>query len=176
MPIRALMGWKGYALAGVGAAVVAGGVAWIAQSWRYEAKLSDLRSEHALYIESQATAALAAVESARTEERRRTAEVEKARDNAKEKSRLAAVDAGNARSELSGLLKHAGALADAAIASNPDASNGSPPGADAVDLLAYMLRRVSERAAELAAVADRARIAGLACEHAYDGLQNTALK
>ncbi|WP_276330478.1 DUF2514 family protein [Bordetella avium] len=37
-------------------------------------------------------------------------------------------------------------------------------------LLAYMLGRVSDRAAELAAIADRARVAGLTCERIYDGL------
>ncbi|RIQ49561.1 DUF2514 family protein [Bordetella avium] len=33
-----------------------------------------------------------------------------------------------------------------------------------------MLGRVSDRAAELAAIADRARVAGLTCERIYDGL------
>ncbi|AZY48754.1 hypothetical protein C0J09_06065 [Bordetella avium] len=33
-----------------------------------------------------------------------------------------------------------------------------------------MLGRVSDRAAELAAIADRARVAGLRCEWIYDGL------
>jgi hypothetical protein len=41
----------------------------------------------------------------------------------------------------------------------------------AVDLLAYMLGRVSDRAEELASVADRARIAGLMCEKAYDSVR-----
>jgi len=61
-------------------------------------------------------------------------------------------------------------LARTAAARDPAAANGSPSGAGAVDLLAYMLRRLSDRAAELAGVADRARIAGLTCERAYDGL------
>ncbi|WP_420808869.1 DUF2514 family protein [Bordetella avium] len=49
-------------------------------------------------------------------------------------------------------------------------TNGGPPGAAGADLLAYMLGRVSDRAAELAAIADRARVAGLRCEWIYDGL------
>ncbi|WP_414134455.1 DUF2514 family protein [Bordetella avium] len=49
-------------------------------------------------------------------------------------------------------------------------SNVGPSGAAGADLLAYMLGRVSDRAAELAAIADRARVAGLTCERIYDGL------
>ncbi len=56
------------------------------------------------------------------------------------------------------------ALTRAAAARAPAAADGSPAGTDAVDLLAYMLGRVSRRAEELAGVADRARIAGLTCE------------
>lgn len=51
------------------------------------------------------------------------------------------------------------------------ADDGSPAGAAAVDLLAHMLGRVSVRAEELASIADRARIAGLMCERAYDGVR-----
>ena len=43
--------------------------------------------------------------------------------------------------------------------------------ASAVDLLAYMLSRVSGRAEALAGVADRARIAGLTCERAYEAVR-----
>jgi len=168
--VKLLAGWKGYALAGLGAAVLAGGVTCITQSWRYEAKLSDLRSEHAQYIEGQATAALTAVEAARTEERRRTAAAEKARDEAIGKARLAAADADTVRNELGRMRKYANTLARAAANLDPAAAEGGPSGASAVDLLAHMLSRVSYRAAELAVVADRARIAGLTCERAYDTL------
>ncbi|WP_441371309.1 DUF2514 family protein [Achromobacter sp. PAB15] len=58
-----------------------------------------------------------------------------------------------------------------AIARDPAAADGSPPGADAVDLLAYMLGRISGRAADLAYLSDRARISGLMCERSYDALR-----
>jgi len=64
-------------------------------------------------------------------------------------------------------------LARAAVARDPAAADGSPAGAAAVDLLAYMLGRVSDRAAELASIADRARIAGLTCERAYASVRST---
>ncbi|MFU1932820.1 DUF2514 family protein, partial [Bordetella avium] len=60
--------------------------------------------------------------------------------------------------------------ARAAADRDPAAADGGPPGAAGADLLAYMLGRVSDRAAELAAIADRARVAGLTCERIYDGL------
>jgi hypothetical protein len=38
-------------------------------------------------------------------------------------------------------------------------------------LLAYMLGRAVDRATALAGIADRARIAGLTCQRAYDSLR-----
>ncbi|HCW17692.1 MAG TPA: DUF2514 domain-containing protein, partial [Achromobacter sp.] len=77
-------------------------------------------------------------------------------------------DAAGARAERDGLRIRANALARAAVSRDPAAADGSPTGAAAIDLLAYMLSRVSDRAEELAGVADRARIAGLTCELTYD--------
>ncbi|MGE8631696.1 DUF2514 family protein [Achromobacter denitrificans] len=65
----------------------------------------------------------------------------------------------------------ANTLAHAAASRDSAAADGSPAGADAVDLLAYMLGRVSRRAEELAGIADNARIAGLMCERVYDDLR-----
>lgn len=58
--------------------------------------------------------------------------------------------------------------ARAAVSRDPAAADGSPSGAAAVDLLAYMLGRVSDRAEELAGVVDLADIAGLTGARAYD--------
>ncbi len=44
-------------------------------------------------------------------------------------------------------------------------------GADPLDLLAQLFSRADDRAGELAAIADRARVAGLACERAYEALR-----
>ncbi|WAI83185.1 MULTISPECIES: lysis system i-spanin subunit Rz [Achromobacter] len=50
----ALIGWKGYAAALVVGAIVAGGAAWKAQSWRYGAEISAMKSDQsALVAESQ---------------------------------------------------------------------------------------------------------------------------
>ncbi|MGO4402193.1 DUF2514 family protein [Achromobacter sp. PAB15] len=55
-----------------------------------------------------------------------------------------------------------------AVIHDPAAAGGSLAGTTALDLLVYMLGRVSDRAEELAAFADRARIAGLKCEGIYE--------
>jgi len=41
----ALVGWKGYAVALAVGAIVAGGAAWKAQSWRYSAEISAMKAE-----------------------------------------------------------------------------------------------------------------------------------
>ncbi|WP_052945954.1 lysis system i-spanin subunit Rz [Achromobacter sp. LC458] len=50
----ALVGWKGYAAALVVGAIVAGGAAWKAQSWRYGAEISAMKADQsAVVAESQ---------------------------------------------------------------------------------------------------------------------------
>lgn len=165
-----LAGWKGYAAA-VGVALVVGaGAAWTAQGWRKDALISNIERDQAVASAVRVQAAIAAAEAARTEERRRIAALETARDEAKKEAALALADAAVVRAELGGLRAHANALARTAAARYPEAAAGSPPGAGGADLLAYMLGRVSDRAAELAGIADGARIAGLTCERAYDAL------
>lgn len=68
------------------------------------------------------------------------------------------------------MLNRADAQAGATAGRDPNLTDGSPAGADAVDLLAYMLGRVSDRATKLAGIADRARIAGVTCERSYDAV------
>lgn len=167
----AVAGWRGYAAAAIAGGLLLGAAAWTAQGWRGEATLAMAQAGHAREREAQAQATVAAIEAARTEERRRIAAVEKSRDDAREQAAAAVADAARARAEHDGLRAHARALARAATVRDPAAADGSPSGAGAVDLLAYMLGRVSDRAAELAGVADRARIAGLTCERIYDALR-----
>ena len=166
-----LTGWKGYAVAVVASVLVSGSAAWTAQGWRKDAEISRQVAAFALERDGQAQATVAAVEAARVEERRRTAAVEMERDDARKKAAIAAADATGVRSELGRLRARADALARAAADSDPATAAGGPAGAGAVDLLAYMLGRVSSRAAELAGVADRARIAGLVCERSFDAVR-----
>jgi hypothetical protein len=68
-------------------------------------------------------------------------------------------------------------LAAAKLAAGPSAcaghsatAAGSPPTNHAAMVLSDLLTRADKRAADLAALADKSRIAGLACEASYDGL------
>ncbi len=46
MPIGpALIGWRGYAAAALAGALIAGGVAWTAQGWRYGAVVATMRAD-----------------------------------------------------------------------------------------------------------------------------------
>lgn len=164
----ALAGWRGYAAVALAGGLILGGAAWTAQEWRWDAKVARVEAARAQERDAQAQATMTAIEAARDEGRRRTAAVEKARDDAQNQAARAAADAAGLRTERDRLRTRADALARAAAARDPAAADGSPAGADAVDLLAYMLGRVSRRAEELARIADRARIAGLTCERAYE--------
>lgn len=42
-----LAGWKGYVVAALAGAVVAGGMAWTAQGWRYGAQIADIERDQA---------------------------------------------------------------------------------------------------------------------------------
>lgn len=169
--LKLMTGWRGYAAAAAAGALLVGGVAWTAQWWRYRAAIAGIERDHAKARDDQAQVTMAAIEAARTEERRRTHAVEKQRNDAQKMAAAAAGDAARARAERRGLLERADALASAAAGRDPTLTDGSPAGADAVDLLAYMLGRVSERAGALAEIADRARVAGLTCERAYEALR-----
>ncbi len=170
--LTGVAGRKGLAAAAVVGLLMGAGTAgltaWTAQGWRKDAQIAKIERGHALDREAGAHAALAAVEAARTEERRRLAAMEKQRDDAQKKATAAAVDADRARIERGRLLERINALVGTAVGRDPRLADGSPAGADAVSLLAHMLGRVSRRAEELAAIADRARIAGLTCERSYD--------
>jgi len=166
----ALAGWRGYAAAALAGGLILGGAAWTVQGWRWDAKLARFESARAQERDALTQATMTAIEAARDEGRRRTAAVEKVRDDAKKQAAAAVADGARAAAERDRLRAHANSLARAAVARDPAAADGSPSGASGADLLAYMLGQVSDRAAELARVADGARSAGLTCERAYDAL------
>lgn len=129
-------------------------------------------ADHAEEQAAQATATAAAIEAVRNEERRRmAAAVEIARDDAQKQAAAAAADAVGARDERDRLRARVNSLARAAVTRDLALADGSPSGAAAVDLLAYMFGRAVDRAEALASIADRARIAGLTCERAYTAVR-----
>ena len=113
-------------------------------------------------------AQLAAVAAARVEEQRRTAAQSEIANDANQQRTAALADAFAARAAAGSLQQRVDQLV--AAARHTAAAAGSPAASDALDLLADVLGRADERAGELAAYADAARIAGQQCERDYDAL------
>lgn len=119
-------------------------------------------------------AALQAAELARKEEARRAYDHERiARDASRDLAQ--ARDAAAAATSTAGRLReHVARLAAQCAGSVPATDSGAPPrSASAAGpglVLSDMLIRLETRGRELAAYADQARVAGAACERAYDAL------
>lgn len=109
---------------------------------------------------------LAAVKAVRDEEQRRTAEQSKIAKEAKDEAEQARADA-RAAGDVSERLR---ARVAELLAKRPSASPGSAPTQDPDELLAELFRRADRRAGILAEDLDASRIAGHACERAYDAL------
>lgn len=85
MSLRAVVGaWRRSAVVALLSAALAAGAAWTAQGWRKDAAIARQAAAFALERDRQAQATVAALEAVREEGRRRTAAVEKARDDAQE--------------------------------------------------------------------------------------------
>lgn len=148
-----------------GAAFTLGAViAATAQGWRYGAEIAGI---HAAQAEALASAQV----QARAEEQRRQIAVEGIRTDAKEKINQAAADAAASDAHALGLQQQVDKLAR-----RPSSCPGDATGSETADparlLLADLFRRADEVAADMAAYADRARIAGEACERSYDGVRS----
>ncbi|RQR87624.1 MULTISPECIES: DUF2514 family protein [unclassified Burkholderia] len=103
--------------------------------------------------------------------RRAAAQSENAKDASKQRT-AALADAFAAHAAAGSLQQRVDQLV--AAARHPATATGSPAAGDALDLLADVLGRADQRAGELAAYADAARIAGQQCERDYDALTASA--
>ncbi|WP_059413456.1 DUF2514 family protein [Cupriavidus basilensis] len=116
-----------------------------------------------------------AVDDARIEEQRRTtAQTEIA--NAATKEMVGARADAAAANDAAGRLRQrvAELLATGRAAGNPAAASAGPAAGDPIGMLADVLGRADQRAGLLAEYADSARVAGQACERAYDALIDDA--
>lgn len=139
---------------------------------RAQAETAAVRSTLAGERATAALATAAGQKKARDEENRREAEKQEVIRHAQEQTALAAADAADARRAAAGLRQQVATLVAASRrpAADPGAAAGGTPTDAALDLLADVLSRADDRAGELAEEADRRRVAGLACERAYDSL------
>lgn len=145
------------------------GAAWIAQGWRYGAKLANLRVDHANVLEQQAQAVVASVQVARGIERRRAAAVEKERDHAIEQTQALVADVAAGRAVSERLQRELRTLraryagGNAAVAERGQGEQGT----DTIGVLIDMYAGLDSAGREVAEYADLLKIAGLACERSY---------
>jgi hypothetical protein len=120
----------------------------------------------------QAKGLAAATTANRSEEQRRQAAIDEVSNDARTQNTAAAADA--VAADLAGQRLHDSARALAGRASCPTGDPGiaqrSASATRAAMVLSDLFQRADQRAGELAKVYDAARIAGLACEAAYDSL------
>jgi hypothetical protein len=113
-----------------------------------------------------------AVESARTEEHRRTAVAQKESQDARTKAQALGADLAAARAageRLRVALAAATARANAPGQPATPAVGGAPTD-PAADLLQRVQRRLDDAAEQLAGFADAAHLAGQTCERIFDGM------
>ncbi len=137
------------------------GAGWIAQGWRLNAQIAQMQAD-------QAQALTAAIQQARAEEQRRQIALEGIRKDAQDQITIAAADADAARVAAVGLQQQVDRLAARRC---PAATAGSEAADSAGLLYSELFRRINQRASELAAYGDRARIAGDACVKAYRSVE-----
>ncbi|HEY4664443.1 MAG TPA: DUF2514 family protein, partial [Comamonas sp.] len=129
-------------------------------------------------LDAQATAQRQAEERAKEQQRQIAINeiASNAQANIEQAQRDAATAARTADSLRAAIDQAAGRLADSEASHNACTADASKARADAARVLADVLKRADERAGKLAAYADRARVAGLACEAAYDAVSETKEK
>ncbi len=161
--------WRAVAAVVLAGATFAAG--WSVQAWRKGGEIDRLRRGYAEERLAQEAAKVGAVGDARREEQRRLFEQAEIANAAKKEADQARADA-RAADAVAGRLRQRVAQLVAASRAGGDstATGGSSAASDPIGVLADVLERADRRAGVLAEYADAARIAGLACERAYDAL------
>ena len=166
-----------YRLLAAGLAVVvlmalsAAGGAWV-NGALWATDLATAKQEHAEALSAIEHRQLQAQAQARSEEQRRQTAVEGIRTDAHHQIEQAKADAAAATARADSLQQQAARVASrsSCAPSHSGATTGGPTTNAPALLLADVLQRIDARAGELAAAADRARIAGEACERSYAAL------
>jgi chromosome segregation ATPase len=137
-------------------------------------ELAQARTEHALYVARVEQAARAALDAARAQEQRRQRHINEVRDDAQDRIKAALDDAALAASTADSLQRQVDRLLAGRRTCDTRVAQGSAAIGDLTRVLAELRRRADERAGELARTADASRIAGQACERAYDSLRSVS--
>ena len=153
--------------------VLSGALAFSAYRIGVDTTEDEWRVKWAEQAERLADAERAYTELARAEELRRQAAINEVTTNAQTEIDRARADAAAAHAAADSLRDQAKRLAAAAgkTCGNPSPATAGKAAGSAGLVLADVLGRADDAAGELAAALDRSRIAGLACERAYDALK-----
>lgn len=152
----------------VAGGILLGGAVGVIQQARIDREVA----AHAMTKQAHAQAAAKAEAENRAEERRRRELIDEVQRNAQLEIESVRRDAAAAGVTADRLRAEVASLRQRVATGDPVSTLRSPAGTDALDLLAELLSRADGRAGELAAHLDRSRVAGLACERAYDRLRN----
>lgn len=138
-----------------------------------QAETATARKDLSDYRAAVAEASRKAEASAREEERRRQAAVDQVEIKAKEKIDAANADADGARNAADGLQREVNRLrASRAATCNAIAAGERKARGDAFSVLADVFQESVDRNRGLADALERSRVAGKACEAAYDGIRS----
>ncbi|MFT0531891.1 DUF2514 family protein [Castellaniella hirudinis] len=162
--LKTLAGWKGYAVALLLGAVLAGPAAWTVQGWRGDAAVAGMERDQAQQLAD-------ATQLARTTEQARWAAREGVINDAKTQTAAALADADSARAAADRLRGQLTQLQRRARDTAAAAGGQGQSGADTLDLLVGLLSGMDAAGRDISRYADRLRIAGLACERGYGGLE-----
>lgn len=157
------------------AAAITAGVLLGVQTLRLHTSQLDAattRTAHADTLRTIADLTAKAERAVRAEETQRAQALEKIANDTQKQIDAARADAATAARAADSLRGQLARYVAAARAASPGASlaTPSPATSDPLDLLAKLYSEADERAGQLAVYADAARIAGQACERAYDAL------
>lgn len=150
-------------------AALAGIAVGLAQGWRYGERIAALERDWSRERAELSEAARRAEATARAEESRRQTEIDKVTQDAQKE-----LDAAVRRERAAADVRVRDAVNVYAARHRPAADPGATPAGEAagdpLGVLAGLLDELDGLAESYAAAADRSRIAGLACERAYDSL------
>lgn len=153
-------------------ALSAVGGAWVTGAL-WAADLSAVKQGHAETLSAIEHRRSQAQAQARSEEQRRQTAIEGIRKDAHGQIEQAKADAVAATARADSLQQRAARVAgrSSCPAGNTGSTAGGPPTNTPALLLADVLSRIDARAGELAAYADRARIAGEVCERSFNAVK-----
>jgi Protein of unknown function (DUF2514) len=145
-------------------------------AYRHGVNVTNAKWEKMHAIAAEAQAALRAQEerTARETEQRRQAEIESIRADAQKQIQNAQADARDADLASERLRKQADRLAQSvrSCPSDTGTASGGKTAPSPAMVLSDVLGRMDARARELAEAYDRSRIAGSACQSAYDAIRS----